>query len=103
MTISEIQLARLEHRIGRLLAVGVTTSSAALALGLACWLLGTPRGLVELLLQSGLMFLMATPVVRVVLSFAAYVRERDWFFALTTLAVLAVLATTVLVAWRAAG
>ncbi|MGI8672825.1 MAG: DUF1634 domain-containing protein [Luteitalea sp.] len=41
---------------------------------------------------------MATPVARVVLSCAEYVRRRDWFFAASSLGVLAVLGATVWIA-----
>jgi uncharacterized membrane protein len=43
---------------------------------------------------------MATPILRVIVSFAEYVRMKDWFFVLTTAIVLAELAFTVLTALR---
>jgi len=46
----------------------------------------------------GLMILMATPLLRVVVSTIEYVRMREWFFVLTTLAVLAELSITMIYA-----
>ena len=43
---------------------------------------------------------MATPILRVVVSFAEYVRMRDWFFVAMTMVVLAELTLTVIVAFR---
>jgi uncharacterized membrane protein len=101
MTGSEDALARLEVHLGRLLVVGVTLSASCLAVGVVLWLV-TPgsRGAARLL-QAGLFILMATPILRVVVSIAEYIRMRDWFFVVTTLAVLAVLATTVFYALTA--
>ena len=47
------------------------------------------------LLNAGLIVLMATPILRVLVSVVEYVRMRDWFFAVTTLAVVAELSVTV--------
>ena len=41
---------------------------------------------------------MATPIMRVVVSFAEYVTTRQWFFAGVTIVVLVELSVTVLVA-----
>ena len=49
-------------------------------------------------LAAGLMLLMATPIVRVVASLVEYLRIRDWWFAATTVVVLAVLMGAVAVA-----
>ena len=49
----------------------------------------------DLLLRAGLFVLMATPILRVIVSIVEYVRMRDWFFVATTLAVLTVLALTI--------
>jgi uncharacterized membrane protein len=94
---------RLERRLGRILTVGSAASAALLALGVLFTLAGLWAGAAALLLHVGLVVLMATPVLRVLVSFAEYVWVRDWFFALTTLAVLAVLAVTLLVALDTAG
>jgi uncharacterized membrane protein len=94
---------RLERRLGRILTVGSGVSAALLALGVLLTLAGVWPGTAARLLHVGLVVLMATPVLRVLVSFAEYVWARDWFFALTTLAVLAVLAVTLLVAFETAG
>jgi len=45
--------------------------------------------------------LMATPILRVIVSVAEYVWLRQWFFVIVTLVVLAELTVTVVVALRA--
>ena len=52
----------------------------------------------SLFLSAGLIVLMATPLLRVVVSIAEYVRMRDWIFAALTLAVLAELMVTMVYA-----
>lgn len=100
MTPGSGSLGELERHLGRLLIGGVVVSAVLLAGGLALWLVD-PRGPVALgLLDAGLLALMATPILRVVVSFAEYVRMRDWFFAAMTIAVLAELTLTVVVAFR---
>lgn len=93
------RFARLERMLGRLLVSGVAASAICLGAGLAASMIGWPGA--GVILQLGLWVLMATPVVRVGVSFVEYVRQRDWFFACTTLAVLAVIAAAFVVAWRA--
>lgn len=91
-------ISRLEVHLGRLLLAGVTVSSACLAVGLILTVVsGYPT---DTMLTVGLLLLMATPILRVVVSLVEYVRMRDWFFVVTTLFVLAVLGGTVLVALR---
>jgi uncharacterized membrane protein len=91
-------LSRLEHHLGRVLVAGVIVSAVLLAAGLALWL-ADPRGaLAAWALNAGLLALMATPIMRVVVSFTEYVRMRDWLFVAMTLVVLAELSLTVAVA-----
>jgi uncharacterized membrane protein len=88
---------RFELLLGRTLGIGVAISTALLALGLALQLTtGSP--LASPLLNAGLLVLMGTPMARVLLSCLEYIRQRDWFFAVSGLAVLAVLGITV---WQA--
>jgi uncharacterized membrane protein len=88
---------RFELLLGRTLGIGVAISTALLALGLALQLTtGSP--LASTLLHAGLLVLMGTPVARVLLSCLEYIRQRDWFFAVSGLAVLVVLGITV---WQA--
>ena len=84
----------LEGAIGRILRIGVTTSSICLAIGLALALARADASLTKVLLNGGLLILMATPVARVVISVGEYIRERDWFFvAMTSIVLLELLAS----------
>ena len=98
MTISDTALSRLEEHLGRLLVTGVTVSAILLAVGLGLYLLSPGGTLSSWLLTIGLFTLMGTPMMRVAVSFAEYVRMRDWFFMGTTIVVLGVLVTSVLLA-----
>lgn len=90
----------LEVTLGRVLRAGVTFSTIALAAGLVSALaVGTGR-LTNLLLASGVVILVATPVARVLISSIAYVRRRDWTFAILTLIVLAELVASIVAAIR---
>lgn len=88
---------RLERELGRLLLAGVAIAAVLLAAGLALWFAGASAR-ADLLLHAGLVALMATPIVRVVLSLAEFVRARDGLFVVMTLSVLAVLGITLAVA-----
>ena len=57
-------------------------------------------GLSAHILAAGLIILMATPMLRVVVSVIEYVRMGEWFFVLTTLVVLAELGASVFYAMR---
>jgi uncharacterized membrane protein len=86
-----------EVLLGRTLGIGVAISTVLLALGLVLQLsVGGP--VASMLLQAGLLVLMGTPMARVLLSCLEYIRQRDWFFAVSGLAVLVVLGITV---WQA--
>jgi uncharacterized membrane protein len=95
---SEETIDQLEVQLGRLLHVGVLTSAVCLATGLALWIAGTAAGPANALLTAGLVMLMATPILRVVVSLIEYVRMRDWFFVATTVVVFGVLVVTVTLA-----
>lgn len=92
-------LERLEAHLGRLLVTGVVVSAILLASGLALWMTNSESAAAFWLLNAGLVVLMATPMMRVVVSFAEYVHMREWFFAGVTLVVLVELTVTVLVAF----
>lgn len=94
-------LAQLERKLGHLLVSGVIVSAGLLALGLSFWLFGPRGSRTDWLLNAGLVVLMATPILRVVVSVAEYVRLRQWFFVAVTVVVLAELMVTVVVALRA--
>ena len=91
-------LSTLEQRLGRLFIVGLTVSAMFLVVGLGLYLVapGTAPG--EWPLTAGLLVLMATPLLRVVVSTIEYVRMGEWFFVLTTLAVLVELSITIIYA-----
>lgn len=96
---SDDALQRLELSLGRLLHAGVLTSAFCLAVGLVLWMVSGPSRVSSGALTTGLVILMATPIMRVVASLVAYVRMRDWFFVLTTVMVFVLLAVTVMLAW----
>lgn len=95
----DASLDALERRLGQLLQAGVVTAALCLAFGLVAWMIAGATALSSAALTIGLLTLMATPILRVVVSLAAYVRMRDWFFVLTTVAVFVLLAITVTLAW----
>ena len=97
-TTDDDTLERLERQLGRLLVTGVVSSAVCLALGLALLILSSERVWSDRLLAAGLVILMATPMLRVVVSIVEYVRIREWFFVLTTLIVLTELVGGVLYA-----
>jgi uncharacterized membrane protein len=92
--------SRLDRAVGRVLNVGVTASSACLAIGLGLSMFGGTAGAARLLLNAGLVVLMATPVGRVVISVREYVFERDWVFVVLTTIVLLELVASLLAAVR---
>jgi uncharacterized membrane protein len=95
-------LARLELHLGYLLVTGVVVAAVCLCVGLALYVMAPDSALAMRLLEAGLYVLMATPILRVVVSVVEYVRMRDWFFTLTTLAVLTELGITLLYAFSRA-
>ena len=99
MITSDESLDRLEHRLGVLLKAGVLSSAASLAIGLIAWFAAGPTTLSGSAMTIGLLILMATPILRVIVSLVAYIRMRDWFFVGTTVAVFVLLGITVLLAW----
>jgi len=90
---------RLEQQLGVLLRTGITLSALAISVGLAVWLARPDLPESGWLLQTGLVALVATPIVRVALSLAGYVRLREWWFVATTAAVLIELTVAVASAW----
>lgn len=91
-------LVRLEVRLGHLLVTGVVASATLLAIGLCLWLSGSHMNAAVWLLNAGLIALMATPILRVLVSFGEYIAMKQWFFAGVTVLVLLELTLTVLVA-----
>ena len=85
----------LEIVVGRVLWVGTMASSTCLGAGLIIALASGGSGLSRLLLDVGLVILLATPAARVAVSVVDYLRERDWLFSALTLIVLLELAASV--------
>ena len=99
MTRPARDLETLERRIGRVLRVGIATSSVCLAVGLILTLIGEAGSFAGVALSSGLLVLLATPGARVLASVVEYTRERDWLFVALTLSVLLTLAASVVAAF----
>jgi uncharacterized membrane protein len=90
--------ARMERNIGFVLRAGVMISSICLACGLVATLASVDGVLPRILLHTGLIVLLATPVLRVVVATAQYVIQRDWTFASLTAIVLVELLASALAA-----
>jgi uncharacterized membrane protein len=85
---------RLERAVGVVLRAGVMLSTICLAVGVVWALASGESGAARVLLQTGILVLLMTPVARVVVSIAQYVTERDWRFAtLTTIVLIELLAS----------
>jgi uncharacterized membrane protein len=86
----------MERVIGVVLRAGVVLSSTCLTVGLVTYLFVGSADLSRLLLQIGVIVLLATPVARVVVSIGQYISERDWAFAaLTAMVLLELMASAV--------
>lgn len=99
MTDRTASLAHLQHQLGRLLLTGVLVAAACLSFGLLVYVIEPASRTASWLLNGGLIVLMATPILRVVISAVEYVRMSDWFFAVTTVIVLLELALTLVFAF----
>ena len=93
-------LTGLERRLGRVFVGGLSLSAASLVAGLVLYLAFPDSAAAPWMLSLGLVTLMATPLIRVLVSLAEYVRMREWFFVLTTVAVIIELSVTVIYALR---
>ncbi len=89
---------RLEHAIGIVFRTGIGVSTACLAVGLLLTFTGIDPSASSVLLQAGLVVLIATPATRVLVSVVEYVIERDWTFAVLTAIVLIELLASVVAA-----
>jgi uncharacterized membrane protein len=94
------RLAQLEEHLGWLLITGVMLSAACLAVGLVLLLVAPSSAWAADLLAAGLMILIATPMLRVVVSIVEYIRMGEWLFVMTTVVVLIELAASVFYALR---
>jgi uncharacterized membrane protein len=91
---------RLELILRRLLGIGVLLSSTTLAAGLVATFIAGPSAFATLLLWTGVLLLIATPVARVAVSSVGYAVRRDWMFVILTLIVLAELVASIVAALR---
>ena len=114
----EIDDKRMELTMGMLLRFGVVMASTLVLAGVFFFLLdharqpvnyrnfvphplsiehrqqllsGISRGNAAAIIQVGILFLIATPVARVVFAVMAFLLERDWLYTAISLAVLGVL------------
>ena len=92
-----MSIGRLERIIGIVLRTGVVVSSVCLGAGLVLSLIGSAP-LTHVLLDVGVIVLLATPVARVCVSIVEYINERDWAFVALTAIVLAEVAASVVAA-----
>ena len=74
----------LEPTLARLLTAATRATTYALTLGLAASFAFPGAAVSKALLTLGLAILLLTPVARVVLSVAGFIRHRDWWFVLFT-------------------
>jgi uncharacterized membrane protein len=95
---NEDALERLEAQLGKLLLVGVISAATLLFAGIVLWAINVDPAVANGLLNAGLLVLMATPILRVVVSVIEYAKIKDWFFVVTTLGVLAVLLVSIALA-----
>jgi uncharacterized membrane protein len=98
MAVDPFVVSDVERFAGRLLRAGVALAALLLFVGLVAWSADVDEAIAEGLFWGGFLVLMATPLVRVVVSLVEYVRAREWMFVLATLGVLAVLSGTMWVA-----
>jgi uncharacterized membrane protein len=90
----------LERAVGLVLRTGVMASSACLTVGVVLVLIsGGEGGVAGILLRTGIIVLLATPVARVVVSTVQYIILRDWTFAVLTTIVLVELMASVVAAF----
>ena len=89
---------QLERTIGVVLRAGVVVSTVCFAAGLVLTFAGV--AVANLLLQLGIVVLLATPVARVVVSVVEYAQQGDWMFTALTVIVLVELTAGALDALR---
>ena len=99
MNNNQAQILKLETILARLMFAGVAFSALLLVTGLVLWLTGRQTRLLDV----GLIALLATPMLRVAVSFLEAVRVRDWFIVGATLTVVALLSASLVLSFRAAG
>jgi uncharacterized membrane protein len=91
-------LSTLELLLARVFKAGTMASASMLSVGLLASFLWPSSRVTEILLGGGVIVLLVTPIARVLASFLDYLWMRDWWFALWTGIVLALLASSFLTA-----
>jgi uncharacterized membrane protein len=90
----------IERRIGVVLTLGSRVSTVLLAVGVLI-LLAVPSATIgSLFVHAGLIVVLVTPLARVVASLIGFAQKGDWLFVAMTLAVLGVLAGSIVAAIR---
>jgi uncharacterized membrane protein len=89
---------QLERLVGLVLRIGLRASALCLGLGLALQLMNLEPPAARIVLQVGVLTLLATPILRVIASVAHYFVIRDWAFVALTMTVLLELGLSVVAA-----
>ena len=97
---TKLSIDRLERILGRVLGIGVATSSICLAAGLLMTFAGGSTAIAGVLLTVGIVVLLATPVARVGVSTVGYASRRDWLFVALTLIVFVELLSSIVAVLR---
>jgi uncharacterized membrane protein len=90
---------KLERLIGHVLRAGTLGAATALSVGLLLSALAPRTSAAHALMLTGLIILLVTPATRVTVSFIDYLWDRNWWFALWTGIVLALLVSGSLTAF----
>lgn len=113
------EIEEIELIIGKILRIGVLTAAAVLIVGLALLLVtgqsGYPEGMhptapvailkgvaalkPDAIIMLGLFLLILTPVLRVVVSIYAFMKERDYLYVGITTGVLAILVVSMIIGY----
>ena len=93
MSTTKIKPGRLESLLARLLNIGTWVASLVIAGGLALSLFnqGTPLPLATQLVTAGIGLFILLPILRVILMFTFYLRDRDYQFAVAAAVVLLII------------
>lgn len=83
-----------------ILTAASTTTTVTLAAGLLLWILPGTGGAADLVVSTGLVILLATPVARLMDGIVAELRAREWLFASLGLAALLLLLGSLLFSLR---
>ena len=93
MVSKQIKPGRIESLLARLLNVGTWVASIVIAAGLTLsWLnQGTPLPIATQLVTAGIALFILLPILRVILMFTIYLRDRDYQFAVAAAVVLLII------------